>query len=364
MKVKHLMKKLALFYIYLLVSNMSIGQNLVPNPGFETCIKKPTRWSGHAGHFNAISQKWMSPNQGSPDVIWEESMHTLYPTRKGISFEGHEAHSGDKMIGIKTYGCKSGIMQCREYIEVKLEEPLVPCATYYLEFWLNPVAHSIKVNNFGAAVFDAPVLEPYAELLEGVDLVLNEDSIVGGQPNEWHKVSGTFVAESPALFLVIGNFFNDDETLAEKTTTSIPYSFYLLDDVLLRREAGTFDMACLLEQPSGTVFALEEVYFDHNRHTLQPNSFPALEELAQMLIEHPGIKLEIHGHTDDTGSLSFNQELSEKRAAAVHTFLLSKGVATKRLSTKGFGATKAVADNTEEAGRQLNRRVEVKIIQQ
>lgn len=358
------MKKLVLFYIGLLVSTIVSAQNLVPNPGFETCIKKPLRWSGHAGHFNNISQKWMSPNQGSPDVIWEESMHSLYPTRKGISFEGHEAHSGDKMIGIKTYGCKSGIMQCREYIEVKLEEPLVPCATYYLEFWLNPVANSIKVNNFGAAVLDAPLLEPYAELLEGMDLVLNEDSIVRGQPNEWHKVSGIFVAESSALFLIIGNFFSDDETLAEKTANSIPYSFYLLDDVLLRREAGAFDMTCLLEQPSGTVFALEEVYFDHNRHTIQLNSFPVLEELAQVLLAHPGINLELHGHTDDTGSLAFNQELSEKRAEAVQVYLLSKGVASDRLSIKGFGATKAVADNMEEAGRQLNRRVEVKIIQQ
>ncbi|MBX2878152.1 MAG: hypothetical protein KTR30_38890, partial [Saprospiraceae bacterium] len=91
------MKKRALCYMYLLISSISFTQNLVPNPGFEACYKKPVRWSGHAGHFNNISQKWMSPNQGSPDVIWEESMHSLYPTRKGISFEGHEARSGDKM---------------------------------------------------------------------------------------------------------------------------------------------------------------------------------------------------------------------------------------------------------------------------
>ncbi|MBX2875724.1 MAG: OmpA family protein, partial [Saprospiraceae bacterium] len=262
------------------------------------------------------------------------------------------------------YGCKSGIMQCREYIEVKLEERLVPCATYYLEFWLNPVANSIRVNNFGAAVLDKPYLDPYAELLEGVDLVLNEDSIVGGAPNQWHKVSGTFVAESPALFLIIGNFFSDDETLAQKTASSIPYSFYLLDDVLLRRVPGAYDMACLLEQPSGTVFSLEEVYFDHNRHIIKPNSFPSLEELATVLLDNPGLTIELHGHTDDTGNSDSNQELSSQRAEAVQAFLINKGVDPSRLSTKGFGATKAVADNTDEAGRQLNRRVEVKIIQQ
>ena len=358
------MKKLALISISLFFFALSFSQNLVPNPGFEACYKKPVRWSGHAGHFNNISQKWMSPNQGSPDVIWEESMHSLFPKRKGISFEGHEARSGDKMIGIKTYGCNSGIMQCREYVEVKLEERLIPCATYYLEFWLNPVANSVRVNNFGAAVFDKPYIEPYAELLEDVELVINEEHIVDGQPNEWQKVSGSFVAQSPALFLVIGNFFRDDETLAKKTPTSIPYSFYLLDDVLLRREPGTYDMSCLLQQPSGTVFSLEEVYFDHNQHSIQASSFPVLEELANILLENPGLSIELHGHTDDTGSATFNQELSEHRAEAVSAFLMDKGVVSTRLSTKGFGATQAVAENTDEAGRQLNRRVEVKIIQQ
>jgi len=358
------MKKLGLSCIFPLLTLCCFAQNLVPNPGFESFYKKPVRWSGHAGHFNNISQKWMSPNQGSPDVIWEESMHSLFPTRKGISFEGHKARSGDKMVGIKTYGCNSGIMQCREYIEVKLEERLIPCASYYLEFWLNPVANSVRVNNFGAVVLDTPYIQPYAELLEGLDLVVNETNIVDGKPNEWHKVSGTFVAKSPSLFLIIGNFFNDDETLAKKQPTSIPYSFYLLDDVLLRREPGKYEMSCLLEQPSGTVFSLEEVYFDHNRHNIQPNSFPVLEELADVLLENPGLSIELHGHTDDTGSPSFNQELSAQRAAAVSEFLVSKGVAATRLSAKGFGATKAVADNTDEAGRQLNRRVEVKIVQQ
>lgn len=357
------MKKLAFSCIYLCFLSIGLAQNLVPNPSFEGIYKKPIRWSGHAGHFNNISQQWMSPNQGSPDVIWEPSMHSLFPPRKGISFAGHEARSGDKMIGLKTYGCQSGIMQCREYIEVKLTEKLVPCATYYLEFWLNPVANSVRVNNFGATVVDTPYINPYAERLDGFDLVLNETNVVEGAPNEWHKVSGTFVATSPALFLLIGNFFTDEETLARQGPQSIPYAFYLLDDVLLRRDTSRFDMACLLEQPSGTVFSLEEVYFDHNQSTIQTASFPALEELAGLLLETPKLRIELQGHTDDTGSQVFNQELSEQRAEAVRSFLISQGVESNRLSTQGFGATRAVADNSEEAGRQLNRRVEVKIMQ-
>lgn len=358
------MKFFPLLSLFLFSTGYLLSQNLVPNPSFEACNKKPNRWSGHSGHFNNTSKHWMSPNQGSPDVIWEEAMHKLYPTRKGISFVGHHARTGDKMIGIKTYGCNAGIMQCREYVEVKLAEQLIPCAKYYIEFWLNPVVNSIKVNNFGAVVLDKPLIEPYAELLEGYDLVLNESEIVEGKPNEWHKVSGTFVADSPGLFLVIGNFYTDEETKAKPVTENVPYAFYLLDDILLKQVPNEDPLACLLTLPPGETLILENVYFDHNKYSIQPTSFPALEQLVALLLERPSLALEIQGHTDDTGTPSFNLELSEQRAKAVVDFLINAGIDAARLQAKGFGTTQAIADNEEEAGRQLNRRVEIKVLTQ
>jgi len=358
------MKIFSLLSLLLFSTAYLLGQNLVPNPSFEAYNKKPNRWSGHSGHFNDISKHWMSPNQGSPDVLWEEAMHKLYPTRKGISFVGHHARTGDKMIGIKTYGCNAGIMQCREYVEVKLQEPLIPCAKYYIEFWLNPVAKSIKVNNFGAAILEKPLIEPYAELLEGYDLVLNESEIVEGKPNEWHKVSGTFVADSPGLFLVIGNFYTDEETKARPVTESVPYAFYLLDDVLLKQIPNEDPLACLLTLPPGETLILENVYFDHNKYSIQATSFPVLEQLVALLLERPSLALEIQGHTDDTGTPAFNMELSEQRAKAVVAFLVNAGIDASRLAAKGFGTTQAIADNEGEAGRQLNRRVEIKVLAQ
>jgi len=81
-----------------------------------------------------------------------------------------------------------------------------------------------------------------------------------------------------------------------------------------------------------------------------------------LLIANPTITLEIAGHTDNVGSDEANQTLSADRAKAVVDYLISKGISKKVLSSKGYGETVVVGDNTTEEGRQLNRRVEFTIL--
>jgi len=123
-------------------------------------------------------------------------------------------------------------------------------------------------------------------------------------------------------------------------------------------------LACLLTLPPGETLILENVYFDHNKYSIQATSFPVLEQLVALLLERPSLALEIQGHTDDTGTPAFNMELSEQRAKAVVAFLVNAGIDASRLAAKGFGTTQAIADNEGEAGRQLNRRVEIKVLAQ
>ena len=78
--------------------------------------------------------------------------------------------------------------------------------------------------------------------------------------------------------------------------------------------------------------------------------------------EYSEYRLEISGHTDNTGRDAFNQELSEERAKACYDYLVSQGVSSRRLSYVGFGETKPIADNDTREGRQLNRRVEFNLI--
>lgn len=109
---------------------------------------------------------------------------------------------------------------------------------------------------------------------------------------------------------------------------------------------------------------LKNVFFDVNKFDLKPESQVELDKLVQLLLENPSLKIEISGHTDNVGKPADNLTLSNNRAKAVVTYLLSKNIPAPRLVAKGYGETKPVADNKTEDGRALNRRTEMKVISQ
>lgn len=109
-------------------------------------------------------------------------------------------------------------------------------------------------------------------------------------------------------------------------------------------------------------FAMRAVQFDLGRATLKVESFPILDKISGILKKYPDYKLEIGGHTDNTGSAGFNLELSEKRAKVCYEYLISKGIPQGRLSYVGYGANNPVGDNKTEQGRYLNRRTEFRML--
>lgn len=112
----------------------------------------------------------------------------------------------------------------------------------------------------------------------------------------------------------------------------------------------------------GQSIRLNNVFFETAKATLKQASFPELDRVVALLEENPGMKVEIAGHTDNKGSASLNNKLSANRADAVEKYIVSKGIAADRLSSKGYGSTKPEADNTTEEGRSQNRRVEFTIL--
>jgi outer membrane protein OmpA-like peptidoglycan-associated protein len=108
---------------------------------------------------------------------------------------------------------------------------------------------------------------------------------------------------------------------------------------------------------------LRNIYFDFDKFTLKQESFPELNKLEGMLLENPNMRIEIAGHTDYIGSEAYNNQLSVKRANSVVNFLINKGITPTRLESKGYGKSRPIASNDdEEDGRELNRRVEFKIL--
>jgi outer membrane protein OmpA-like peptidoglycan-associated protein len=87
-----------------------------------------------------------------------------------------------------------------------------------------------------------------------------------------------------------------------------------------------------------------------------------LDKVVQLMQDNPTVKIQIEGHTDNIGKAADNLKLSENRAKAVVNYLVSKNISITRLTAKGFGSTKPVADNTSEEGRAQNRRTELKVV--
>ena len=113
----------------------------------------------------------------------------------------------------------------------------------------------------------------------------------------------------------------------------------------------------------GSNITLRNVFFNSGKWDVKSDSYAELDRLVALLSDIPSLKIEISGHTDNVGSESFNELLSQRRADAVVNYLLGKGVAKNRLSAKGYGQSMPVNSNETPEGRALNRRTEFEIIE-
>ncbi|MCB9246171.1 MAG: PD40 domain-containing protein [Flavobacteriales bacterium] len=113
---------------------------------------------------------------------------------------------------------------------------------------------------------------------------------------------------------------------------------------------------------TGRSVVINNVFFDTDKWELKSESFAELQVLVSFLNEHPNVRIEIGGHTDNTGNREYNTRLSSNRAESVYKFLISKGIAPNRLSYKGYADTVPIADNGTEEGKARNRRTEFKIL--
>jgi outer membrane protein OmpA-like peptidoglycan-associated protein len=104
-----------------------------------------------------------------------------------------------------------------------------------------------------------------------------------------------------------------------------------------------------------------DVLFDTNSSALKAGSYDEISRVAQVLVQYPETTIQIAGHTDSTGSDTYNQQLSEQRAMAVKNALAGQGVNPARMTAVGYGESRPIADNNTESGRQTNRRVAITI---
>jgi OmpA-OmpF porin, OOP family len=113
---------------------------------------------------------------------------------------------------------------------------------------------------------------------------------------------------------------------------------------------------------SGDAVRLNHLIFAQGKSTIEPQSFPELDEIGLMMQENPKIEIQLEGHTDNVGSADANLKLSQERVDAVKSYLVKKGVKKSRIQTKAFGGSRPLKNEMTPEARVLNRRVEMRIL--
>ena len=142
---------------------------------------------------------------------------------------------------------------------------------------------------------------------------------------------------------------------------------YMLDSRNFQPTESSIDKPYIIEAllekiKTDQVVTLNNIFFDLDKYELKPESEVELKTVIQLLTTNPQMKIEISGHTDNTGSDAHNKELSANRATSVKTYLEKFGIAPLRLVAKGYGSSKPNASNDNEEGRAKNRRIEIRIL--
>ena len=123
-----------------------------------------------------------------------------------------------------------------------------------------------------------------------------------------------------------------------------------------------FDINIMYELPP--TYTLKDVRFDTNSAKLKTSSYQSLNELAEFMLHKTSLKIELAGHTDSEGEADMNLDLSQRRAETVRNYLIKKGVPANRLTAVGYGETQPISSNDTDKGKSLNRRTEVRILEQ
>ena len=129
-----------------------------------------------------------------------------------------------------------------------------------------------------------------------------------------------------------------------------------------RRALAASDAASIRREGELLAITLRgDVFFDVDSASVRPGLYREIERIAGVMVRYPDMTILIEGHTDSTGSERYNHQLSQRRARAVEDLLIARGVNPRHLRAIGYGESRPIANNRSASGRQLNRRVEIRI---
>jgi hypothetical protein len=235
------MKQYTLSIALLTFAITTNAQNLIPNPGFEDYSQVPCACM--QGSLSAYVTGWENAGSGTPDFISTEADPECYASAESSHWDsyGHEQPHGGKGMGMIMTSGHNGTY--REYLGVRLTQPLVKGTKYYAEFYVSLGDYcGVATNNMGMLFKTGTFTAHSGHIITGTPQI-NITTVID-QTTGWYKVSGYFVAEEEYTHVIIGNFFSRDQTTtkimpeAEAYTSPHTYrtsmSAYYIDDFMLR----------------------------------------------------------------------------------------------------------------------------------
>jgi outer membrane protein OmpA-like peptidoglycan-associated protein len=362
--------------------------NLVPNPGFEEVKRLQCGWTQNTAKFNEeVMVAWTSPTETTPDHFSTRNDRDCWAHPAKRSKGRAAPRTGNAMAGMKVWGRGNTPTFWHEYLQCELLEPLEAGQRYIAEMWVMRANWSNEAsNNLGMHFTGVPVRSRDCLPLYLTPQV-NEEKVV--KKSGWHKVSGVFEAAGGERYLLLGNFYSDDETLHERQPEGERGAYYFIDDVNVRlapegtalsptpresvpppprkvpeQHASSKEVDIHAMEPAvGTRVRLDNVQFEFDKSDLLPGYEEELGKLVDLMTDFPHMRVEIEGHTDDQGTDAYNDKLSEARAQAVVDHLVKKKVSRDRITAKGYGKRQPLVPNTSEENRAINRRVEFRVLE-
>jgi len=365
------MHKTTFLFLFVFISQITTAQNLVLNPSFENRIDN--KCIVFLGGFNKYISNWSIPNYGSTDFF-----DTCSNDMGVKNYNGHQKpKSGSTYAGMYFYTDKN----YREYVQGELSRTLVKGKTYTMTFYLSLADKSSFALKDIEVLFTEEKLKPCfhsnscekaikpaSVAKKNFKMYSNLEERFFSNKKSWMPYKFEFVAEGYERFFSIGNFNRNPKTKKQKvlSTSEFFFSYYYIDDVSIEpveKEAPKK----IVEEPkpeiiTNTIYTFKNVLFEFDKAELLEVSKTELNQLYQHLYENKELSVEIYGHTDNIGTRKRNKELSQQRAKAVSDYLILLGLDKIRITSYGFGSSKPIADNKTQEGRDLNRRVEFKLI--
>lgn len=347
--------------VFLIFTSLTSGeQNLVPNSGFESYrfYKK--------GHY--LPDQWICVSSSPLFIIAEKDSAFGVGSYSGDGEINHCDKYPERSSWTEPTTSNCLLINHTEAVGCFLLSNLQKDTLYYIEFYLtSPRSINYYSKYIGAFLTRGRQdFRPSGKLLRDIEPAISSE-VFPDNPDKWFLVSGLYKAKGGEDFITIGRtMYPTDYSKCRPNELSdiqltTPLLAFLIDNVKLMRYSFYIDsLSNKLVNEKKLVFS--DINFSVGSSEIESSSFFELDKLADILKKVPERKILISGHTDNTGTMQSNQELSANRAKSVVDYLVTKGVDRSRLQYKGFGSTKPVASNETEAGKAKNRRVEIEII--